>query len=108
MIGGYLSGRPRAVLRALARSGNRWARRTALLASSRLARAGETEDAYALASLLADDPEDVVQKPIGGLLREVGRIEPARLAAFLTLHVARLRPSALRWLSEPPVREEPP
>lgn len=106
VVGGHLLDQPRDPLYALATSPDRWARRTALLASLRLVRAGQLDDACALSELLLADPRDVVQKPIGGVLREVGRVDLARLSAFLDRYGPRMRLAALRYAvqSLPPER----
>jgi len=86
VVGTYLLDQPRDVLFDLARSENRWHRRAAIVAAYALIRAGELDDPLALCELLATDPERLVQTALGVALREIGRVDPARLEAFLARH----------------------
>lgn len=83
VIGGYLLDRPRDVLFALARSQNRWHRRTAITAAFWIIRAGDISDPVALCEMLAADREHFVQTNVGVALREIGRVDPSTLGAFL-------------------------
>lgn len=87
VVGRYLADKVRDVLFDLARSENLWERRTALYSTFFFIRQGDTRDALALADLLVDDPEDLIQKAVGAVLRSVGGDE---LLAFLDGHAARM------------------
>ena len=100
VVGRYLLDRPRDILTTLARSGDRWERRTAMLATLAFLRRGELDDTYALAEVLIDDPEDLVQKPVGACLREAGKQDRPRLLAFLDRHAASMPRTALRFAIE--------
>ncbi|MDX6283043.1 MAG: hypothetical protein QOH03_4114, partial [Kribbellaceae bacterium] len=73
VIGGHLLDEPRDPLYRLIASSNLWERRMALVATYRLIRAGETADTFALAELVLDDPEDLIHKASGWMLREAGK-----------------------------------
>ncbi len=83
VVGWYLLDKPRDVLFELARSDDRWHRRTAITAAFWIIRAGDLDDPLALCEILADDPEHLVQTNVGVALREIGRVDAARLRAFL-------------------------
>ncbi|SFS17184.1 3-methyladenine DNA glycosylase AlkD [Microbacterium sp. cf046] len=83
VIGWYLLDKPRDVLFELARSENRWHRRTAITAAFWIIRAGDLDDPLALCEILAADSEHLVQTNVGVALREIGRIDRARLEEFL-------------------------
>ncbi|MET0735073.1 MAG: DNA alkylation repair protein [Microbacterium sp.] len=83
VIGWYLLDKPRDVLFDLARSDDRWHRRTAITAAFWIIRSGDLDDPLALCEILAGDPEHFVQTNVGVALREVGRVDPARLEEFL-------------------------
>lgn len=83
VIGGYLLDKPRDVLFELARSDDRWHRRTAITAAFWIIRAGDLGDPLALCEILAADPEHLVQTNVGVALREIGRVDAASLRAFL-------------------------
>lgn len=103
VVGWYLVDRPRDVLFELARSEDRWHRRAAITAAFWIIRTGDLDDPLALCEALAADPEPFVQNNVGVALREIGRIDPARLERFLarrgadlTAHARRTARSALR------------
>lgn len=100
VIGGYLRDKPRDVLYELARSADVWERRTAILATLSFMRAGELDDAFAIAELLLLDEHDMVRKPVGGTLREAGKHDPERLLQFLDSHAAEMPRVALRYAIE--------
>lgn len=83
VIGGYLLDKPRDVLFRLAGSENWWHRRTAITAAFWLIRARDLDDPLALCEVLAADPEHQVQTNVGVALREIGRVDRARLEQFL-------------------------
>lgn len=100
VVGRYLVDKPRDVLDTLARSSNLWERRTAVIATLFFIRAQEFDDTERIAILLLGDPEDMVQKPIGTVLREMGRRDRPRLLAFLQEHAAGMNRTALRYAIE--------
>lgn len=95
VIGPHLVDRPRDILYRLARSENLWERRTAILATFSFIRRGQLDDAFAIAELLIDDPEDLVHKAVGWMLRTADGNRPA-LNAFLDKHAARMPRIMLR------------
>lgn len=95
VIGPHLVDRPRDVLYQLAKSGSPWERRTATLATFSFIRRGQFDDAFAIAELLLDDPEDLVHKAVGWMLRTTDGNRPA-LNAFLDRHAARMPRIMLR------------
>ena len=87
VVGRYLEDQARDVLYDLAGSSNLWERRTALYATFHFIRHGETADALAIAGRLVEDPEDLIQKATGAVLRAVGGKE---LLTFLDQHASRM------------------
>jgi 3-methyladenine DNA glycosylase AlkD len=96
VVGGYLHDHDRAPLYALARSSDRWRRRTSVVATWFFIRRGDLDDIFALAELLAHDREEVVQAAVGGFVREAGKRDPDRLRAYLDRHVPGLPGTVLR------------
>jgi hypothetical protein len=96
VVGGYLHDHDRAPLYELARSSDPWRRRTSVVATWFFIRRGDLDDIFALAELLARDPEEVVQAAVGGFVREAGKHDPVRLRAYLDRHVPGLPPTVVR------------
>jgi hypothetical protein len=59
-------------------------------------RRGELDDTFALAEIVAEDEHEFVQTVTGGMLREAGNQDRARLLAFLDENAARMPRRALR------------
>lgn len=96
VVGAWLADKPRDILYQLAASDFWPERRSALVACFAFVRRGELDDALKLAEMLAEDPEEYVQKAAGWLLRTVGDADRPRLLAFLQQHAARMRRLMLR------------
>ena len=96
VVGGYLHDRDRAPLYGLSRSSDPWRRRTSVVATWYFIRSGDLDDTFALADLLAHDPEEVVQAAVGGFVREAGKHDPQRLRSYLDRHVPGLPRTILR------------
>lgn len=108
VVGGYLADRPRKILHTLARSTNPWKRRTAIVATWFFIRRNDVGDTFAIAERLVRDPHVLVQKAVGGWVREAGKRDPARLTAFLDRQAARMPREMLRQAIEklPPARRK--
>lgn len=118
ILGEWLLTRDRRLLRKLAVSKDLWERRVAMLSTYAFIRAGEHEDAFAIARLLMHDGHDLLHKAVGWMLREVGkRVDAELLRAFLREHASELPRTALRyaiehfspeeralWMQKPPTR----
>jgi 3-methyladenine DNA glycosylase AlkD len=100
VVGAYLADKPRDVLYELARSDSRWERRIAMYATLAFVRKGDVDDTFRLAEILVEDGEDLVQKVVGGLLREAGKHDRPRLLAFLDRHAATMPRTPLRYAIE--------
>ncbi|QAY73065.1 DNA alkylation repair protein [Agromyces protaetiae] len=83
VIGWYLLDDPRDILFALAKEPEWWKRRTAITAAFWIIRARDLDDPLAMCDLLAAAPEHLVQTNVGVALREIGRVDRARLEEFL-------------------------
>ena len=100
IVGVWLRDWDRSVLYDLAGSKNLWERRTAMFATMAFARKGDLDDVFAIAEILVHDREDLINKVVGGVLRETERTAPERLRAFLDRHANSMPRVALRYAIE--------
>ena len=101
IVGGYLMNRDRKQLYRWVKSKNLWERRVAIVCTQAFIKAGQHEDVFALAELLINDPEDLMHKATGWMLREVGKhISADLLRGFLKKNAHRLPRTALRYSIE--------
>jgi 3-methyladenine DNA glycosylase AlkD len=90
-----------AKLPAWTRSRNRWKRRAAAVALLQEAKQGRnTEAIFRIASLLLEDPDDMVQKGVGWLLKETYPKRPRETVAFLADWRLRTTRLVLRYAAE--------
>lgn len=89
----------------LAASKNMWQRRTAMVATLALIRAGELEQTWHLAELFIKESHDLMHKATGWMLREAGKRDEQALLKFLDRWSASMPRTMLRYaierLSEP-------
>jgi 3-methyladenine DNA glycosylase AlkD len=101
ILGEYLYERPRDILFELAASDSIWERRVAMLSTFAFIKHGDASTALKLATLLAPDRQDLIQKAVGWMLREVGkRVDPALLISYLDEHAAGLSRTSLSYATE--------
>lgn len=103
VVGGYLAGRDLAPLHDLARASDPLRRRTAVTAPLYLVRYGADADvppSLAVAAVVCADPDPVVHKAVGILLKHAGGRDPAAVLAFLEQHEATMPRVAVRLARE--------
>lgn len=100
VVGPWLVDRPRDILYTLAASPSLWERRTAIYATYAFLKRGQLDDTLRIAEMLVNDPEDLIHKATGGMLRVVGGKDPAALAGFLDRHAATMPRVMLRYAIE--------
>lgn len=100
VVGGCLFDKPRDVLFDLARSGNVWECRTAMISTLYFARQGDLDDIYRIAEILLHDDHDLIHKAVGGMLREAGKHDRPRLLAFLNERAPTMPRTMLRYAIE--------
>ncbi|HSO01413.1 MAG TPA: DNA alkylation repair protein [Gaiellaceae bacterium] len=101
IVGEHLVDRPRDLLRELAASPVLWERRVAVLATFAFIKRGDASTTLELAAGLLDDPEPLMHKAVGWMLREVGkRVDRSLLLGFLDENAARMPRTALSYATE--------
>ena len=106
VVGRYLMDKPRNVLDELARSEDTWQRRTAIVSTLYIVRQGEVDDTFRIAEILIADKQELVQKAVGGLLREAGKKDRQKLLSFLDRHAGAMARVALSYAMEHLGKEE--
>jgi len=101
IVGEYLREHPSELLTTLARSGDLWQRRVAMLSTFAGIKRGESEQAFTIAQILLHDPHDLIQKAVGWMLREIGkRCNEQLLLDFLELEYTKMPRTTLRYAVE--------
>ncbi len=96
MTGCHLYDKPRDILYQLARSNNLWERRTAIVSTCYFIRQGQTDDTFKIGEILVHDPEDIVHKGTGWMLRFAGAKDQKQLFSFLDQYAATMPRTLLR------------
>jgi 3-methyladenine DNA glycosylase AlkD len=71
-------------------------------------RRGDLDDTFCIAQILTNDPHDLVQKAVGGWIREAGKRDEQRLRDYLDRNAPTMSRTALRYAVEhllPEVRD---
>ena len=99
VVGGFLAGKDPAPLFELAASREPLERRTAITAPLLYTRTESADDlatGFAVAAVLATDPDPVVHNAVGTFLKHAGERDRAALLAFLDQHAATMPRPAVR------------
>ncbi|NTU67281.1 MAG: DNA alkylation repair protein [Chlorobiaceae bacterium] len=100
IVGRHLQERDRSALYRFAGSASLWERRIAIVSTFHFIRQDELIDTLAIAEALLDDPEELIHKATGWMLREVGKRDRPLLEAFLTRLGPRMPRTMLRYAIE--------
>ena len=100
IVGAHLEDRDRSRLDTLTGSGSLWERRIAIVATLHFIRQGDLADTFRIADRLLGDPEDLIHKAVGWMLREAGKRDRAAEEAFLRPRYASMPRTMLRYAIE--------
>jgi len=100
IVGDFLMNRSRKPLYKLAHSSALWERRVAILSTFRFIRAQQFDETLRISKILLCDQEDLIQKAVGWMLREVGKRDPAVEESFLKKHYRQMPRTMLRYAIE--------
>ena len=100
IVGDFLMDRSRKPLYGLAHSPVLWKRRIAILATFRFIKEQQFDDTLRISEILLRDKEDLIQKAVGWMLREVGKRDQVTEEAFLKEHCRLMPRTMLRYAIE--------
>jgi len=100
IVGHYLMNKSREPLYRLARSKILWERRIAIIATFDYIRQNKFDDTLKIATILIDDPHDLMHKAVGWMLREVGKRDMKSEEQFLKTHYRQMPRTMLRYAIE--------
>lgn len=100
IVGAFLMDRSRKHLYRLAESASLWERRISVMATFHFVKSRQFADTLAIAALLVADREDLIQKAVGWMLREVGKRDLRSEEEFLKEHCRRMPRTMLRYAIE--------
>ncbi len=100
IVGPYLMDKARQILFELAKSPSLWERRIAIVSTLAFVRAGQLNEAFAIAELLLEDKHDLIHKAVGWVLRETGKISRGQQLDFISRHYRRIPRTSLRYAIE--------
>ncbi len=100
IAGAHLQRRSRKPLYGLAKSPLLWDRRIAIVATFHYIKSGEFDDTLHIADLLLHDREDLMQKAVGWMLREVGKRDQGAEEGFLKPRCTVMPRTMLRYAIE--------
>lgn len=104
IVGAWLADKPtlrERVLSRLAKSTSLWERRIAILATYHYIKQGNVAETLRVAQLLLEDTQELIQKAVGWMLREVGkRVSEEKEEAFLKRYYRQMPRTMLRYAIE--------
>jgi 3-methyladenine DNA glycosylase AlkD len=100
IVGRHLRGTNKAPVRTLAGSDLLWERRIAVLATFHYIKLGDFSETLHIARLMLDDPEDLIHKAVGWMLREIGKRDRTAEEEFLKKHYRSMPRTMLRYAIE--------
>ena len=100
IVGAYLHQKDKALLYRLVYADNLWERRISIISTFYFIRQNEFDDTLKIAEILLNDKEDLIQKAVGWMLREVGKREIEIEEEFLQGHYMKMPRTMLRYAIE--------
>lgn len=100
LMGVPLLNEKKEILLELALSPSMWRRRVGIVSTFAFIRENQFEWTLRLSTLLLQDPQDLMHKAVGWMLREVGKRDIDTLKDFLEAHLAQMPRTSLRYAIE--------
>jgi len=100
IVGAFLMGKNKAPLFRLAKSENLWERRIAVVSTFHFIKNDQFQETLGIAEILLTDPEDLIHKAVGWMLREIGKRDRVAEETFLKKHSMKMPRTMLRYAIE--------
>ena len=100
IVGAFLMGKNKAPLYRLAKSENLWERRIAIISTFQFIKHDQYQETLEIAKILLTDPEDLIHKAVGWMLREIGKRDGVAEETFLKKHYIKMPRTMLRYAIE--------
>jgi 3-methyladenine DNA glycosylase AlkD len=100
IVGAFLMGKNKAPLYRLAKSENLWERRIAIISTFHFIKHDQFQETLEIAKILLTDPEDLIHKAVGWMLREIGKRDRVTEETFLKNHYMKMPRTMLRYAIE--------
>ena len=100
IIGGYLIDKPKEILVKFANSENIWEKRIAMISTYNFIKNNKFKDSLKIAEILVNDKNDLIQKAVGWMLREIGNRDREQELKFLKKYYKKMGRTALRYALE--------
>ncbi|MBS3149674.1 DNA alkylation repair protein [Candidatus Woesearchaeota archaeon] len=100
ILGDFLYEKNKDILYKLAKSSSLWERRISIISTYYFIRKNNFEDTLNISKLLLNDKEDLIQKAVGWMLREVGKRNLEKEEEFLRKYYKKMPRTMLRYAIE--------
>ena len=100
IVGAFLMDKNKASLYRLAKSENLWERRIAIISTFHFIKHDQYQETLKIAKILLTDPEDLIHKAVGWMLREIGKRDGVTEETFLKKHYMKMPRTMLRYAIE--------
>jgi len=100
IVGAWLLDKERELLYQFASSPNLWKRRISMLSTANFIKNNQFDDTFNIATLLLNDPHDLIHKAVGWMLREVGNRDREAEEKYLKQNYKAMPRTMLRYAIE--------
>jgi 3-methyladenine DNA glycosylase AlkD len=100
IVGNYLLNKDQKIIYKLAESRNLWERRVAMLSTFTFLRENQLNPTLQVCLILINDKNDLIQKAVGWMLRELGKRDFKTEEEFLIKHCKQMGRTCLRYAIE--------